>query len=206
MPSGFQQIQEEEEAGTPRGGAVTPTLALAVFAATLGSFQFGYNIGVINAPQKVLEGEYNATWRRRWGSVPPPATVSALWALSVAIFSVGGMAAALAVGEMADRLGRKGALLASNGLAVVGGALMGGAKLGPSYILIIIGRFVIGAYSGTAPLKGRRPLPGGPCSVWAWPGGGRGLSDPGGALGGLRGSWGGLSGLGGVLGRIWGPG
>ncbi|XP_069655845.1 solute carrier family 2, facilitated glucose transporter member 4 isoform X1 [Haliaeetus albicilla] len=153
MPSGFQQIQEEEEeeeAGTPRGGAVTPTLALAVFAATLGSFQFGYNIGVINAPQKVLEGEYNATWTRRWGSIPPPATVSALWALSVAIFSVGGMAAALAVGEMADRLGRKGALLASNGLAVVGGALMGGAKLGPSYILIIIGRFIIGAYSGLA--------------------------------------------------------
>lgn len=75
---------------------------------------------------------------------------------------------------------RKGALLASNGLAVVGGALMGGAKLGPSYILIIIGRFVIGAYSGTAPLKGRRPLPGGPLlcvgvatGVWsggrAWP-------------------------------------
>ena len=47
-------------------------------------------------------------------------------------------------------LPRKGALLASNGLAVVGGALMGGAKLGPTYILIIIGRFMVGAYSGTA--------------------------------------------------------
>uniref|UniRef100_A0A8C3QJ72 Solute carrier family 2, facilitated glucose transporter member 4 n=1 Tax=Cyanoderma ruficeps TaxID=181631 RepID=A0A8C3QJ72_9PASS len=45
-------------------------------------------------------------------------------------------------------LNRKGALLATNGLAVVGGALMGGAKLGPTYILIIIGRFIVGAYSG----------------------------------------------------------
>jgi len=33
---------------------ITGTLALSVFTAVLGSFQFGYNIGVINAPQKVI--------------------------------------------------------------------------------------------------------------------------------------------------------
>ncbi|XP_068856092.1 LOW QUALITY PROTEIN: solute carrier family 2, facilitated glucose transporter member 4-like, partial [Aphelocoma coerulescens] len=157
MPRGFQQIQEEEEedeGGPPSasGGrpppALTPALALTVFAATLSSLGFGFNIGVINAPQKVLEGEYNATWARRWGSPPPPQTISLLWALSVAIFSVGGMGTALAGGALADRLGRKGALLATNGLAVVGGALMGGAKLGPTYTLIILGRFIVGAYSG----------------------------------------------------------
>ncbi|XP_014118131.1 PREDICTED: solute carrier family 2, facilitated glucose transporter member 4, partial [Pseudopodoces humilis] len=125
-----------------------PALALTVFAASLSSLSFGFHIGVINAPQKVLEGEYNATWARRWGSPPPPQTISLLWALSVAIFSVGGMGTALAGGAMAERLGRKGALLATNGLAVVGGALMGGAKLGPTYTLIILGRFVVGAYSG----------------------------------------------------------
>lgn len=32
---------------------VTGTLALSVFTAVLGSLTFGYNIGVINAPQKV---------------------------------------------------------------------------------------------------------------------------------------------------------
>ncbi|KAM7004276.1 solute carrier family 2, facilitated glucose transporter member 4 [Passerculus sandwichensis] len=99
-------------------------------------------------PPQVIEVEYNATWARHWGSPPPPQTLSLLWALSVAIFSVGGMGTALAGGAMAERLGRKGALLATNGLAVVGGALMGGAKLGPTYILIIIGRFIVGAYSG----------------------------------------------------------
>ncbi|XP_035169405.1 solute carrier family 2, facilitated glucose transporter member 4-like, partial [Oxyura jamaicensis] len=41
-------------------------------------------------------------------------------------------------------------MIASNGLAFLGGALLGGAKLGPSYILIIIGRFILGAYSGLA--------------------------------------------------------
>lgn len=41
---------------------VTGTLALSVFTAVLGSLEFGYNIGVINAPQKVknraLVGRY----------------------------------------------------------------------------------------------------------------------------------------------------
>lgn len=32
---------------------VTPQLMLAVGTAVIGSFQFGYNTGVINAPQKV---------------------------------------------------------------------------------------------------------------------------------------------------------
>lgn len=33
---------------------ITGTLALSVFTAVLGSLQFGYNIGVVNAPQKVI--------------------------------------------------------------------------------------------------------------------------------------------------------
>lgn len=32
---------------------LTGTFILSVFTAVLGSLQFGYNIGVINAPQKV---------------------------------------------------------------------------------------------------------------------------------------------------------
>uniref|UniRef100_A0A8U8BGQ2 Uncharacterized protein n=1 Tax=Geospiza parvula TaxID=87175 RepID=A0A8U8BGQ2_GEOPR len=152
----------------PPPASLTPALALTVFAASLSSLGLGFNIGVINAPQKVIEVEYNATWARRWGSPPPPQTLSLLWALSVAIFSVGGMGTALAGGAMAERLGRKGALLATNGLAVVGGALMGGAKLGPTYILIIIGRFIVGAYSGTAAPGGVARLGGRGLTQGAW--------------------------------------
>lgn len=32
---------------------LTGTLAVAVFTASLGSLQYGYSLGVINAPQKV---------------------------------------------------------------------------------------------------------------------------------------------------------
>uniref|UniRef100_A0A8C2SPP3 Solute carrier family 2, facilitated glucose transporter member 4 n=2 Tax=Coturnix japonica TaxID=93934 RepID=A0A8C2SPP3_COTJA len=121
---------------------------MAVGTAALGSLQVGYHVGVINAPQKVLEAEYNQTWTQRWGEPPPPAAVPTLWALSVAIFSVGGMVASLGVGMVAERLGRKHAMIATNALAFVGGAMMSAAKWGPSYILIIIGRFLLGAYSG----------------------------------------------------------
>lgn len=39
---------------------LTGTLALAVFTATLGSLQYGYSLGVINAPQKVKQSHQSA--------------------------------------------------------------------------------------------------------------------------------------------------
>lgn len=40
------------------GDKITGTLAFTVFTAVLGSFQFGYDIGVINAPQDVIISHY----------------------------------------------------------------------------------------------------------------------------------------------------
>nr|XP_058903941.1 solute carrier family 2, facilitated glucose transporter member 4 isoform X1 [Kogia breviceps] len=150
MPSGFQQIGSED--GELPQQRVTGTLVLAVFSAVLGSLQFGYNIGVINAPQKVIEQSYNETWLGRQGPEGPgsipPGTLTMLWALSVAIFSVGGMISSFLIGIVSQWLGRKRAMLFNNALAVLGGALMGLAKAAASYELLILGRFLIGAYSG----------------------------------------------------------
>uniref|UniRef100_A0A4W5PD55 Solute carrier family 2, facilitated glucose transporter member 4 n=1 Tax=Hucho hucho TaxID=62062 RepID=A0A4W5PD55_9TELE len=87
-------------------GTVTGTLALSVFTAVLGSFQFGYNIGVINAPQKIIEADYNATWVHRYGEPIPSSTLTTLWSLSVAIFSIGGMISSFCVGVISEWLGR----------------------------------------------------------------------------------------------------
>ncbi|KAF4012314.1 hypothetical protein G4228_002909 [Cervus hanglu yarkandensis] len=150
MPSGFQQIGSED--GEPPRQRVTGTLVLAVFSAVLGSLQFGYNIGVINAPQKVIEQSYNDTWLGRQGPEGPgsipPGTLTTLWALSVAIFSVGGMISSFLIGIISQWLGRKRAMLFNNALAVLGGTLMGLAKAAASYEMLILGRFFIGAYSG----------------------------------------------------------
>uniref|UniRef100_A0A8C9JZX3 Solute carrier family 2, facilitated glucose transporter member 4 n=1 Tax=Panthera tigris altaica TaxID=74533 RepID=A0A8C9JZX3_PANTA len=138
--------------GEPPRQRVTGTLVLAVFSAVLGSLQFGYNIGVINAPQKVIEQSYNETWLGRQGpegpSSIPPGTLTTLWALSVAIFSVGGMISSFLIGVVSQWLGRKRAMLVNNILAVLGGTLMGLANAAASYEMLILGRFLIGAYSG----------------------------------------------------------
>ncbi|XP_078389907.1 solute carrier family 2, facilitated glucose transporter member 4-like [Cetorhinus maximus] len=142
---GFQQLGGSER--------VTGTLILAVFTAVLGSLQFGYNVGVINAPQKIIERNYNETWMRRQTGVQHPqpidqATLTTLWSLSVAIFSIGGMCSSFLLGTLAEWLGRKKAMLLNNVLAFLGGSLMGLSQYCQSYEILILGRFIIGAYSG----------------------------------------------------------
>ncbi|XP_059371906.1 solute carrier family 2, facilitated glucose transporter member 4-like [Carassius carassius] len=141
MPAGFQQLGGER---------ITGTLALSVFTAVLGSFQFGYNIGVINAPQKIIEQDYNSTWRERYSEPIPPQTLTSLWSLSVAIFSIGGMLSSFSVGIISEFLGRRKAMLINNVLAFIGGGLMGMSKISRSFEMMILGRFTIGAYCGLA--------------------------------------------------------
>ncbi|XP_016386344.1 solute carrier family 2, facilitated glucose transporter member 2-like [Sinocyclocheilus rhinocerous] len=98
---------------------LTGTLALAVFTAALGSLQMGYSLGVINAPQKVIErhyarslGVYNEELARREGGnateheEPTDASVVMYWSLSVAIFAIGGMVSSFLVSFVSDFRGR----------------------------------------------------------------------------------------------------
>uniref|UniRef100_A0A4W4GYA7 Solute carrier family 2, facilitated glucose transporter member 4 n=1 Tax=Electrophorus electricus TaxID=8005 RepID=A0A4W4GYA7_ELEEL len=128
----------------------TGTLVLSVFTAVLGSLQFGYNIGVINAPQKIIEAEYNSTWTHRYSEPIPEATLTSLWSLSVAIFSIGGMLSSFCVGIVSEWLGRRKAMLINNLLAFIGGGLMGMSKICQSFEMLILGRFTVGAYCGLA--------------------------------------------------------
>ncbi|KAF4089311.1 hypothetical protein AMELA_G00065060 [Ameiurus melas] len=141
MPPGFQQLGGER---------ITGTLALSVFTAVLGSLQFGYNIGVINAPQKIIENEYNSTWVYRYSNPIPESTLTSLWSLSVAIFSIGGMLSSFCMGIISEWLGRRKAMLINNLLAFIGGGLMALSKLCRSFEMLILGRFTIGAYCGLA--------------------------------------------------------
>ncbi|XP_075912521.1 solute carrier family 2, facilitated glucose transporter member 1-like [Petromyzon marinus] len=127
---------------------LTGRLCLSVFAAVLGSLQFGYNIGVINAPQKVIEGFYNVTWFERHGESMSTATLTTLWSLSVAIFSIGGMGGSLAVGQCANRFGRRNSMLGCNVIALIAAVLMGCSGVARSFEMVILGRLIIGVYCG----------------------------------------------------------
>ncbi|GCC33469.1 hypothetical protein chiPu_0011938 [Chiloscyllium punctatum] len=138
---------------------VTGLLLLSVFAAVLGSLQFGYGLGVINAPQAIIEKHYahilnidqNETMATNLTQSPNPIKdrrIIIYWTVSVSIFCIGGMFSSFFVGCLADRLGRLKSMIAINILAIVGALLMGLAKFGPSHILIITGRAITGIYCG----------------------------------------------------------
>uniref|UniRef100_UPI00398F2D40 solute carrier family 2, facilitated glucose transporter member 1 isoform X2 n=1 Tax=Pristiophorus japonicus TaxID=55135 RepID=UPI00398F2D40 len=127
---------------------VTGRLIFAVSTAVLGSVQFGYNTGVINAPQKVIESFINNTWLQRYDEPIHSSTLTTLWSLAVAIFSVGGMFGSFSVGLFVNRFGRRNSMLMVNSLAFIAAALMGFSKLARSYEMLILGRFIIGLYSG----------------------------------------------------------
>ncbi|GAB1291251.1 Solute carrier family 2, facilitated glucose transporter member 3 [Apodemus speciosus] len=127
---------------------VTPSLVFAVTIATIGSFQFGYNTGVINAPETLLKDFLNYTLEERLEDLPSEGLLTTLWSLCVAIFSVGGMIGSLSVGLFVNRFGRRNSMLLVNLLAIIGGCLMGFAKIAESVEMLILGRLLIGIFCG----------------------------------------------------------
>jgi len=134
----------------PARQGLTLYLVSAIFSAVLGMFQFGYNTGVINAPQSVIEEFIEAVWLERYGSAITSSSKDLLWSIAVSIFAIGGMAGGFSGGYVANRFGRKSGLLGNDVVGVVGAALMGFSKLSSSFEMLIIGRLVIGFNCGLA--------------------------------------------------------
>ncbi|XP_047405913.1 solute carrier family 2, facilitated glucose transporter member 3 [Sciurus carolinensis] len=127
---------------------VTPSLIFAISVATIGSFQFGYNTGVINAPETIIKDFLNYTLEERLEDLPSTTLLTSLWSLSVAIFSVGGMMGSFSVGLFVNRFGRRNSMLIVNLLALAGGCLMGFCKIAESVEMLILGRLIIGLFCG----------------------------------------------------------
>ncbi|XP_047202399.1 solute carrier family 2, facilitated glucose transporter member 1-like isoform X1 [Girardinichthys multiradiatus] len=127
---------------------ITLPLLMSVGTAVIGSLQFGYNTGVINAPQKIIEKFINETYFERYQDPISKTSLTAIWSISVSIFSVGGIFGSFSVGFFVNRLGRRNSMLIANILAFIAAALMGFSKMASSWEMLIIGRFIVGLYSG----------------------------------------------------------
>jgi len=129
-------------------------IVFAISAGAIGSaFQHGYNTGVLNSPQKLIEG-WISSCPRNDSDVSSRAkcmddtTVTLIWSWVVAIFCIGGMMGGSMVGFVSKWVGRKGGLLLNNILVVIATLLMGLSKLADSYQMLIAGRLFIGINSG----------------------------------------------------------
>ncbi|XP_076003290.1 solute carrier family 2, facilitated glucose transporter member 1 [Genypterus blacodes] len=130
------------------GKKITLPLLLSVGTAVIGSLQFGYNTGVINAPEAVIKIFLNETWAGRYTEPITELSLTLLWSISVSIFSIGGMCGSFSVGVLVNRFGRRTSMLMVNVLVFAAAALMAFSKMASSWEMLIIGRLVVGLYSG----------------------------------------------------------
>ena len=128
---------------------ITSKLVFATLVAVIGSsFQFGYNTGVINVPQELIQQFVNTTYVKRNGEYPEANLVKTLYGVMVSLFAIGGMIGSFAAGYVADWLGRKKSMFFNNILAIVAVVFMATTKYAEYYELLIVGRVLIGINAG----------------------------------------------------------
>uniref|UniRef100_A0A667YEW7 Major facilitator superfamily (MFS) profile domain-containing protein n=1 Tax=Myripristis murdjan TaxID=586833 RepID=A0A667YEW7_9TELE len=127
------------------------TLALTVCCAAIGgTFQYGYNISIINSPTSYIQGFINDTYVERWGTGLDTPQVTLVWTLIVSAFSLGGLVGSLLAGPMAVRFGRKRSLLLNNCFLFVGAVLVLTSRVAKSFEVIVLARFLVGVNSGVS--------------------------------------------------------
>nr|XP_033810928.1 solute carrier family 2, facilitated glucose transporter member 11-like isoform X2 [Geotrypetes seraphini] len=113
-----------------------------------GSFHYGFQISVVNAPSPFIKSFINETWQTRYNSYVSENICTLLWSSIVSIYSIGGVIGALAAGYLSQRYGKKKCQLC-NSLIPVGAALLSGlSREAGSFEMIMVGRFFLGLTSG----------------------------------------------------------
>ncbi|MBN3296076.1 GTR11 protein, partial [Amia calva] len=127
------------------------TLVLTVIAASVGgTFQYGYNISIINAPTPYIQSFINETWMERWGLQLEVYQVTLIWSFIVSFFSLGGLMGALIAGPITIRFGRKKALLLNNLFVLLSAVLVLTSREARSFEMILLARFLVGINAGVS--------------------------------------------------------
>ncbi|XP_075425127.1 solute carrier family 2, facilitated glucose transporter member 11-like isoform X3 [Ascaphus truei] len=113
-----------------------------------GSFQYGYNVSIINAPTTHVQKFINETWYTRYQSQLDESLLTLFWSIIASIFTLGGLLGTHIGGHVTIKLGRKGTLLINNCVALIASLFMGIAYPTGYFELLIVGRFLIGMNAG----------------------------------------------------------
>lgn len=127
----------------------SPLLLVTGVATTIGSsIPVGYNIGVMNTPAHIIREFCNATVADRFGVSMGPSHLEILWSAIVSVFLIGGVTGSLSGGWVADRFGRKGAVIMNNILGVLAAILFVCSRYAGSVEMLLLARLVVGLSSG----------------------------------------------------------
>ncbi|NWI49021.1 GTR5 protein, partial [Calyptomena viridis] len=145
------QKRESSESSEGAKGKMTFLLAMVTLVSAFGSsFQYGYNVSVINSPAPYMQDFYNRTYFNRTGKPMSSAFQTLLWSLTVSMFPLGGLFGSLMVWPMVNNCGRKGTLLINNLFSIGSAILMGTSELAKTFEVIILSRVIMGIYAGLA--------------------------------------------------------
>nr|XP_037851320.1 solute carrier family 2, facilitated glucose transporter member 11 isoform X16 [Chlorocebus sabaeus] len=142
-------------------------LLLTICAAGIGgTFQFGYNLSIINAPTSHIQEFTNETWQARTGEPLPDHLILLMWSLIVSLYPLGGLFGALLAGPLAITLGslsvslppRKKSLLVNNIFVVLAAILFGFSRKAGSFEMIMLGRLLVGVSAALRRLRGSGDL------------------------------------------------
>ncbi|NXK49805.1 GTR5 protein, partial [Chauna torquata] len=143
--------QESSDSGEGSKGKMTLSLALVTLISAFGSsFQYGYNVSVINSPAPYMQDFYNQTYIDRNGVPMDEGFQTLLWSLTVSMYPLGGFFGSLMVGPLVNNCGRKGTLLINNLFSIAAAVLMGTSELAKTFEVIILSRVIMGIYAGLA--------------------------------------------------------
>ncbi|XP_035389465.1 solute carrier family 2, facilitated glucose transporter member 11 isoform X2 [Electrophorus electricus] len=138
------------KAGNDRKGC-SLTLTLTVCAAAIGgTFQYGYNIAIINAPTTSIQKFINETCLERWGTALTSSKVTLTWTLIVSAFSLGGLLGSLLAGPMAIHCGRRQTLLLNNCFLMASAVMALSSRPAKSFEIIVVARVLIGVNAGVS--------------------------------------------------------
>ncbi|XP_045220296.2 solute carrier family 2, facilitated glucose transporter member 11 isoform X3 [Macaca fascicularis] len=142
---------ELEPSLRPRTQIQGRILLLTICAAGIGgTFQFGYNLSIINAPTSHIQEFTNETWQARTGEPLPDHLILLMWSLIVSLYPLGGLFGALLAGPLAITLGRKKSLLVNNIFVVLAAILFGFSRKAGSFEMIMLGRLLVGVSAGVS--------------------------------------------------------
>ncbi|KAK9954288.1 hypothetical protein ABG768_016369 [Culter alburnus] len=131
-----------------RKGRVTLILAAASLIAGFGSsFQYGYNVAVVNSPAPEMRLFYTQVYENRYGPMSD-GLLTLLWSVTVSMYPLGGFFGSLMVGPLVNKFGRKGTLLFNNIFSIVPAIMMGVSEVAWSFEIIIVARFLVGICAG----------------------------------------------------------
>ena len=140
-------VNDDGIASSTSAGRITTSLLISAALGSMGSAQYGYNIGCINLPQKQLKQDFSLH--------DDPFTMPNA-PMIVALFCIGGWIGSTLTPGIVDKWGRKLFLIQIQWLFVIGGALniaLGYFKdqhASAAYATLLVSRVLFGLSSGAA--------------------------------------------------------